>query len=323
MAFGAIVALFFALAPSAWAADSTTTSVICVPNPVQINTTTTCVATVTDTSAHPTAPTGTVSWSDGGAGGSFVTSPCTLTAQNSSQSQCDVTYTPVEPGPLTITATYKPSSTTWAASSGSTTLNVGASGTVVSCSPNPVAVNSATTCTATVFGNSTNGAPTGNVSWSNGGGSGGFSINPCVLSPVTTSASQCSVSYTPSATGAQTITATYTPSAAPYMTSNGSTTLNVSGVSCQDPTDAYNQGYNAGFNAGFNTGFNVGFAVKTGSTARRASLRSSSLAPGRAQATPEQATYPACNQAFNQGFNGGYNPGFNSGFNAGYIASHR
>lgn len=82
--------------------------------------------------------------------------------------------------------------------------SITATSTSVSCAPSSVAVNSATTCTATVTGGST---PTGTVSFTSSK-PGSFS-NPgasCTLS-----GGSCSVDYTPSAgsEGTNTITATY------------------------------------------------------------------------------------------------------------------
>src|SRR5437867_3842160 len=86
--------------------------------------------------------------------------------------------------------------------------------TTVSCSPNPVAVNNPTTCTATVTdtsgaaGNRVN--PPGTVSFASSK-SGTFSPPSCTLAPVpaTRDQSRCSVTFTPSESGSHTITATY------------------------------------------------------------------------------------------------------------------
>jgi hypothetical protein len=61
--------------------------------------------------------------------------------------------------------------------------------TSVSCAPSPAMVTFASTCTATVRGDS----PTGNVTWK-ASGTGNFSRSSCTLS-----SGACSVSYTPSA----------------------------------------------------------------------------------------------------------------------------
>jgi hypothetical protein len=61
--------------------------------------------------------------------------------------------------------------------------------TSISCAPSPAMVTLASTCTATVRGDS----PTGNVTWT-ASGTGNFSRSSCTLS-----SGACSVSYTPSA----------------------------------------------------------------------------------------------------------------------------
>src|SRR5207245_635701 len=85
----------------------------------------TITATVTDTSSSPpSSPSGTVSWSDNGAGGSFLTGTCTVSPTSSSQSQCTITYVaPFTPGSKTITASYSGDST-HLSSSGTSSLTV-------------------------------------------------------------------------------------------------------------------------------------------------------------------------------------------------------
>src|SRR2546426_7881615 len=82
-----------------------TTTTVVSPNPASATAASpiTFTATVADTSASsPSSPTGTVSWSDNGAGGSFVAASCTLSSSSSSQSQCIVTYlAPLTPGSIT------------------------------------------------------------------------------------------------------------------------------------------------------------------------------------------------------------------------------
>jgi hypothetical protein len=81
-------------------------------------------ASVTDTAATPTSPTGTVAWSDGGVGGSFSSSTCTLTSSGGASASCQVTYTaPSAAGTVTITASYG-GDTTHVASSGTASLTV-------------------------------------------------------------------------------------------------------------------------------------------------------------------------------------------------------
>jgi hypothetical protein len=92
--------------------------------------------------------------------------------------------------------------------------------TSVSCTPNPDAVNTPTTCTAHVLDTLIPlNRPTGTVSWS--GGIGQFSPTTCTLS-----SGRCSVTFTPSSATSQTVAATYGGDAG-HVGSQGSTTLQV------------------------------------------------------------------------------------------------
>ena len=103
---------------------NTSTAVSCTANPVTYGGTTTCTATVTDTSTGPTAPGGTVTFGNGGASGSFGSTTCTLSG-GSSPTSCSVTYTPgaFGTGSQTISASYGGDST-HSTSSNTTTLNI-------------------------------------------------------------------------------------------------------------------------------------------------------------------------------------------------------
>jgi len=104
--------------------DPTSTAVTPNPSSVVDGNTIKFNATVTDTSSSPTTATGKVSWSDGGAGGSFSSGTCTLVSLSSSQSYCQVTYTaPSTTGSVTITAKYLGNSTHMV-SSGTSALTV-------------------------------------------------------------------------------------------------------------------------------------------------------------------------------------------------------
>jgi len=95
----------------------TTTTVLCDPHAVMVDSSTTCTATVTGgkkssppmRGAYPAAPTptGTVSWTNAGGVGTFAPSSCTLSGSGNSAS-CSVTYTPTSAGTGVhlITATY-------------------------------------------------------------------------------------------------------------------------------------------------------------------------------------------------------------------------
>src|SRR3954447_18466103 len=105
---------------------TTSTSVSCSPNPVTYGASSVCTATVTDTAASgKTAPTGTVTFNNGGASGSLTSSTCTLGSPTSTSSSCSVGYTPsaVGTGTHAIGASYGADST-HSGSSGSTNLTV-------------------------------------------------------------------------------------------------------------------------------------------------------------------------------------------------------
>ena len=111
------------------------------------------------------------------------------------------------------------------------TLVVGASqsSTVVSCAPNPVAVNAPATCTATVTDTSAAGAttPAGTVTFDSSG-PGTFGASSCVLSTGANPAS-CSVSYTPTmrGTGSHAITGSFTATSDHANSSSSPFTLTV------------------------------------------------------------------------------------------------
>jgi hypothetical protein len=97
---------------------NTSLSVVTNQNTVQSGSQVTLTATVTDTSSTPTSPTGSVSWSDGGAGGSFSPDSCIVTSNH-----CALAYTPLSnpSGSITIFASY-PGDTTHLGSSATSVL---------------------------------------------------------------------------------------------------------------------------------------------------------------------------------------------------------
>ncbi len=103
---------------------TTTLGISCSPSSQTVGSSTTCTATVTDTSSSATTPTGTVSFSTNSTG-TFSAATCTLTPGASGVSSCSITYTPsaVGSGAHLITASYS-SDSTHATSSGSSTLTV-------------------------------------------------------------------------------------------------------------------------------------------------------------------------------------------------------
>jgi trimeric autotransporter adhesin len=211
------------------------TSTTVIPNPAttQVGKAITFKAKVVDT--NPTAkvtPTGTVTWDDGGAGGTFSPGSCTLAHVSPSTGSCAVKYTPTVTGPITIKATYagdskhNPSSGT-----SSLTSTIRSSSTTVSPNPAGGIIDKPKTFKAKVADTSpgTKTAPTGTISWSDGGAGGTFSPSPsCTLAPVpsTTGKSACTVSYTPSVTGSITMTATYSGDST-HNGSSGTSTLTV------------------------------------------------------------------------------------------------
>ena len=87
--------------------DPTSTSVVPSQGSATVGQKVGYTATVSDTGSTPTAPTGTVAWSDGGAGGSFSASTCTLGSPSGASSTCQVSYTaPSAAATVTITAAY-------------------------------------------------------------------------------------------------------------------------------------------------------------------------------------------------------------------------
>jgi hypothetical protein len=216
---------------------TTSTSVSPSSDSVAAGGSVTITATVTDTdSGTPSAPTGSVSWSSGGAGGTFVGGTCALSSKSSSESQCAVTYdTPASAGAVTITASYSGDSA-HLKSSGSSSLTVTPPPphpTSTTVSPNPASVTAGDTITFTAKVTDTSSSPTtpsGTITWSDGG-TGSFSSTSCTLS-----SGACSDTYTaPSSSGSATITATYSGDST-HTTSSGASSLTVSSPALHSTT---------------------------------------------------------------------------------------
>jgi hypothetical protein len=110
--------------------DATSTAVACKPTALTVGgatSTSTCTATVTDTSLIPTAPTGIVSFSASGFGHFDSGAECALAPATATQSSCQVGYIPdqVGSGVHEIGAGY-PGDNTHEASQGTSTLGVSA-----------------------------------------------------------------------------------------------------------------------------------------------------------------------------------------------------
>ena len=192
-------------------------------------------AKITDISSGlKTNPTGVINWNDGGAGGSFNATTCSLSNLGITGGKCFIKYTsPPLAGIVTINATYGGDST-HSVSSGVSKLTVNLRDSVTVVNPNPAFVVKGHKITFSVkvagtgTGKSSN--PTGMVTWNDGGAGGSFaSSSSCTLAPLgTTLTSKCFIVYTaPSSTGSVTITANY-PGDGSHKPSSGKATLTVS-----------------------------------------------------------------------------------------------
>ncbi|OLC93913.1 MAG: hypothetical protein AUI92_01835 [Thaumarchaeota archaeon 13_1_40CM_3_38_6] len=196
------------------------------------------VKVLDSSSGTKSIPTGTVSWSDGGAGGTFASSSssssCTLTQYGTSTgtSVCGISYTSPNAGPVTITGTYSGDGI-HKTSSGTLTLTITLRATKTTILPNPATTSSGTPITfhAKVLDSSDGPKriPTGTVSWSDGGAGGTFTSTSCTLAQfgTSTSTSICAVTYTPANTGSATITGTYSGDSS-HQISSGTSALTVS-----------------------------------------------------------------------------------------------
>ena len=213
-------------------ADTTSTVVSCAPASLQAQTGTTCTATVTDTGATPTNPTGTVAFTSS-AGGSFSTTSgdCAINPSGTGQSQCSVTFVPSQAGSPTITATFV-GNVGFAGSSATQGLSVSGAppdptSTTVACVPSSVQVGTSSNCTITVTDtHAAPTAPTGSVTLSSG--------RSCALSATGVAQSSCSIPFEPGAAGSFTLTAAYGGNAA-YVASSGQTEVTATPVPVLPP----------------------------------------------------------------------------------------
>jgi len=122
--------------------DATTTSVVCSPASVLVDSSTDCTATLTDATA-PQPPSGSVTFTSSPATATFgAPSTCSWQLSGSGGSgTCDVTFTPAAAGPFTITASYS-GDDGHAASSGTASV-LAAAPTTVSSTPVPSALEPA------------------------------------------------------------------------------------------------------------------------------------------------------------------------------------
>lgn len=209
-----------ACSPALAAEPHATTVLVDCGSGVVVSQSTTCKATVTDTEATPSTPTGTVSFSSDSEGTFRPSTTCALptSAGTEPANICSVQYDPTTlgTGAHKITATYE-GDLEHEKSSEVRTLTVGLRGTTVSvdCGSGVVLPQSAT-CTATVTDTSTAGtpsAPKGTVSFVSDAPGASFGLSgTCTLSPPDSGTeSACSLEYTPGQVGSgnHTITAGY------------------------------------------------------------------------------------------------------------------
>jgi len=209
--------------------NPSTTTVVCSPDPVAASGTSTCTVTVTDTTSGPELwkPVQTVNLAT--SSGSLSSSACTLpgvAAVGIATNFCSVTLTaPATTGPVTVSASF-PGDNRHLPSTGDTSDTVdvrNASATSVSCSPNPIGTEGATSvCTATVTDTI---SPTGTVAFPP---LVNATIDPsCTLVAINATTSSCSVNFTSITRANYTVTGNYS-GAAGIMPSSGSTTMTVS-----------------------------------------------------------------------------------------------
>src|SRR5216117_37624 len=219
-------------------AHPTTTNITCSPGSVQVSQSSSCTATVTDTSASgATTPTGTVDFTTNSTGTFTPATSCTLAAgATAGTATCSVTYTPgaSASGHHLITGKYAGDSS-HTTSSGTFLLAVTPAPphpttTSVACSPGSVQVSTATSCTVTVTDTSATGAisPTGTVSFTTNSTGTFTPATSCTLAAGAGATATCSVTYTPgaSATGHHLITGNYAGDST-HTTSSGTFLLAV------------------------------------------------------------------------------------------------
>lgn len=174
-------------------------SISCSPNPVSINSNTTCTATESGNSESGS----TITWSvTAGGTGTFTPSSCAIPSGNNSS--CSVTYKPTSAptGSQMIRGTSSKNGT-----SGSTTLTVNRltpTVQITSKSPPSSVTGQGVTVSFSVTGQSGQPNPTGNVTITISGSSANCTGT---LAPGNPSTGSCSL--TPTTVGSQTLTATY------------------------------------------------------------------------------------------------------------------
>jgi hypothetical protein len=239
LALGAVLAAALA-APAAAVAqgDTTTTTVGCTPPSVLVGASTSCSATVQDTTPDGSTPSGALGFVSDTAGGEFQdpehlgtsTSSCTLNAVGEEHAaSCRLIYIPgaFGSGVHKITVSY-PGDDLHEQSSGSGNVNVARHGTTtaIACAPGSLTLGAGTSsCVVTVTDTSDlANAPTGGIALSSAGGSFGPGCEG--LAPAGTNQANCTAAYTPAIPGASSLTGTYAGDSA-HETSAGTAQVSV------------------------------------------------------------------------------------------------
>ena len=133
---------------------STSMTLSCSPNPVQVGSPSTCTGKVISSSGS-ISPTGTLTFTASPTSGTFspVSATCTLSPISGTQASCTVTFTPSSPGPFTMSVSY-PGDSLHGPASATTTLNTLAT-LPISCTM----LNSAPSSTLTVSSNESTPSP--------------------------------------------------------------------------------------------------------------------------------------------------------------------
>ena len=207
--------------PTVYAASATVTAMKSNLSYIPVGGAVALKGTVTDSSSSPTTPTGPLTWSDGGAGGTFTvkgttSNTCKLKTVSSSSSSCKVSYTPPVSAAagvsITISAEYSGDSSHGASSAQMVFLVLRSTSTTVTPLTATVGLGGSLIYTATVVDTSpgTPITPTGTVKWSASPPHGNhFSTRTCALVPINSTASSCSVSYWSAKGGSRGIAGTY------------------------------------------------------------------------------------------------------------------
>ncbi|HEX4921707.1 MAG TPA: Ig-like domain repeat protein, partial [Candidatus Bathyarchaeia archaeon] len=196
---------------------TSSTTVNCTPATVAVGQTTTCTATVKDTSAGiPITPSGLVNFSVTPSGSGSFTGSCILSQSVVGTATCNIQYGASSTGFQTITGTYAGDADHSAGTPGTFTLtvNVQSTASVINCASSSVVVGTSDSCIVTVKDVTSGPSSTpasGTVSASLDSPSSFFAN--CQLASINATASSCSVTYTASSgtEGSHNIIATYSP----------------------------------------------------------------------------------------------------------------